>query len=316
MIYFISDKADIRAAKKHMYLKVDMAFQEGDLIIFDGENPIYFEVIEPQIARKAIAFSGLTLPERELFDERISTYNEVGSIDKTIGKFPYIPQETLKEKFVVALERVKKHNKINDEQMELLRSVYIDGKTKKELIKEKNCSYNEIDGAYEEFIRELPYCYGFINDAIIHRANEFNTGMIDFKWNTQTFYKEKDIPIKIVENIMEKALSIDMGLTQEEITFSKDILKRNDASTPILQCEYEEMNRISKKISHVHYKKILDFYNMCAQKLIDSNMVYIQDVKKYAVENGLEDWRLYRAMQDLGFKPGRRRSRKLAEFLE
>ncbi len=317
MIYYKNKEIIIEEGPAANVIKLSENYMLNDILVFDGEEPEYYEVDRDGVwARKSLVlYNGLSEIELSIFTKRFKMYREVANIETTLREYPQYAIDDFNKSFMEAIDRVEKHNHLDETQKHIIIELYINNVRKKDLVSNGVCTFEDIEKAIGEILHELPYCYGFINKAILHRANEYNNGNAEFLWDLDEFCKFRDITNQQLEKLERRVIA--------KIALSDESKNR---FTAIIDCLHngeivsiDDKNYIFDLIPRIQEKAYAERKNIYLEHIKimeEKGWVSEEYISKYAVANGLHIKRLMHELGHLGYKTHHHRRRKpLSDYL-
>lgn len=308
-IHCIEKKETINKIKNGaIWIPCEPEWKKDDIIVFVGDSLIFYERDDSAqhndvvYARKAIQYSGVSMCAVEIFNAIFETYNEASNINVTLREFEELSKEKLESSILSIVDRVKKHNKIDDIQEKILLELFKGEKTKKQLV-EEGCTYQDIDKAYYSFINEMQWCYGFKNSWNTHRAAQFNKGELCFCYSQKKFSKKYSVPIFLVKRIICDVIDGQNILSKDEENFVRTVIENDDYENSISPNKRKDFKECINKIVKYFCECEKEFYNSEAKILIENRVIHIHDIRKACLEKGLNYWRITHTMEKLGVKP-------------
>jgi len=327
LIYSIKDEPLIELAKKHIhFLPFDGDIGDDDVVFIKADEYIYFEIenhfttSKTSVIRRCDEIDGLSSAEIKIIKELLSTYREMSDINLTLREFDKLSKEQFDKALTELLACVKRHKKISEHEEKFLYDLLSGNKTKKSLYETGVCSPDELERAYNKFVSEMQWCYGYKQPYIEHRTKNFSNGIIEFSWTIDSFIKEYNIETVLLLNIFEKILHSKAWLKGESKKTFFELFSKYCRNVIDSQEEREALLQYFDEINTKFKKGVYSLYSENAKRLISEKKTHIHDIGADCKESGLNYYRLCSAMEKLGVKPNhhirRRYSQRLKDFLE
>lgn len=322
-VHILEDKSIIEKAKNgEKYIDIDLQIHEEDYVII---NDTFFEYsscysrMGECVIRKCDEIDSVSSAEISLFKALVTTYKEITDINVTLAAFCNLTKEELYKSLSELLACVKRHGEITEREALFLFDVLSGSKTKRQLMDENICTYDELNSAYGKFVDEMQWCYGYKKPYLENRAKTFFDGDVEFLWNPATFLAEYNINKTILGNVLKNILRSNRLVDDGERKSLMLLLQKYLSKTELNLKERIELSEICKKIIIRFEGEIEILYLDIAQKLITDNKTHIKDIAVCARQAGYCEHLISFAMRKLGVKPKhhiRRHSEILRKFLE
>ncbi len=322
-IHILDDSLIIEKVKNgDKYISLDIQVGEEDFVLIHNtfyEYCSYFGTNGECIVRKCDVVDSVSKAHINLLKVLITAYNEMADINDTLTAFCNLKKEDLYKSLSEILACVKRHGKINEEEALFLFDVLSGNKSKKQMLDEQVCTYEELQSAYGKFMSEMQWCYGYKKPYIEHRAKGFFNGNVEFVYTPASFILEYKIPKAVPENIFKNILQSEKLLELNEKKIFSMLFEKFCSNTLFNQTEKVQFLEICQKAIARFESEMVLFYAGIAQNLISDNKTHIKDIAAYAIKNGYCKNMISYAMRKLGVKPDhhiRRRNEILKKFLE
>lgn len=323
-IHVLKEQALIDEVKRCKYsLPKQDSWECGDLILYYEEKqkrkddemfmrlapvppiPIAYEVTEAHPrARRSTIINNVSYATVELFGQLFQSYNEISDVETTLNKFAGMTQEKLAKYMEEVAKRIKMHGVIDDKQTQILLAIFKNEKTKKQLVEEGLCTFEEIDKAYKLFINDLEYLYDLKKDWVLDRANSFNGGEFQFKYSISKVAEMYEVDTSLLKKIAITIIEGCANLTGEEKSIILSAIESDVYHTAA-------MSEDDKKALYAIANKIIGFFNDCerkyytihAESLIKLGITHRSQISKYCSQNGLLERKVVSCMKCLGVTP-------------
>lgn len=321
--HILDDNSTIEKVKNgEKYIDIDLQIAEEDYVIINNtffEYSSCYSRIGECVIRKCDEIDSVSNAEITILKALMTTYKEISDINNTLTAFSNLTTEELYKSLSELLACVKRHGKITEKEALFLFDVLSGSKTKKQLMGENICTYDELNSAYGKFVDEMQWCYGYKKPYIENRAKAFFNGDIEFLWNPSTFLAEYSIDKTILGNVLKNILRSNKLVDDSERRSLVPLLQKYLSKTELNLKQRIELSELCKKIV-VRFECEIEFlYLGIAQKLINDNKTHIKDIVACARQTGYCEHLISFAMRKLGVKPNhhiRRRTELLRKFLE
>jgi len=322
-IHILDEKSIIEKVKNgEKYIDIDLQIDEEDYVIIDNtffEYSSCYSRIGECIIRKCDEIDSVSNAEITILKALMATYKEISDINNTLTVFSNLTKEELYKSLSELLACVKRHGKITEKEALFLFDVLSGSKTKRQLMDENICTYDELNSAYGKFVDEMQWCYGYKKPYLENRAKAFFNGDIEFLWNPITFLTEYNIDKTILGNVLKNILRSNRLVDDNERRSLMPLLQKYLSKEELDLKQRIELSEMCKKII-IRFEGEIEFlYLDIAQKLITDNKTHIKDIAACARQTGYCEYLISFAMRKLGVKPNhhiRRRSEILKKFLE
>ena len=320
-IHMINDENLIRLVKSNSYvIPIQDGWKCGDTIIYYQSKtkcnddmvictkerfdsfPIIYKINDEYsvTADRTVFINDVSCGAVSIFEKLFESYNEIADLSDTVSKFDSVTWEKLYSDMESIVKRVYMHKAISSKQAQILTCIFQNKKTKKQLVEEGFCTYDEINDAHRRFTDELEYCYAFKKEWIIDRANGFCTGDLQFKYSLSKFSKAYGVDRLVLEKIAEIVICGCGGISEKEREIILSAMEDDNYES--------DPSEERRKIIDVIAKKIIKWFNECEKKLYTAHaemltkigITNLFQIKEYCARNGLSDRKVCSRMKALG----------------
>ncbi len=299
MIYLLDETSILEEKYEGRLFKMFEEFAGGDILLFESKKPSFYEVDQKgNEARLSLTLAAdLQEAEFKIFQEFFRFHKEVEDPSITLDKFPRYTKEKLEESFCIAVDRVKKHQHLDDKQESILLALFIKGETKKDLVMGGMCTYEEIEQAVRQLNHELPYCYGFVNDGVLHLAEQHSSGALELSWSIEYFCKNNHLLPTMLETLICRG-SRYSDLSEAEKNQFEALFAKLSRGETLLTEEKSELATLVNRIQDFYFACRDNTYIRFGEELKAKAIMGSRQIKQYAKEYGLHPGRLLRAAED------------------